>query len=319
MNSSIGQLGLGNAGYCYAKNLIKAGKTVIAYDPAPERIEAANKLGVVVAGSPSEIGERCDEIILSLPNPDTVGQALLGPTGLIAQCRENALIIDISTIDEGTALEIERQAKARNVGYLEAPMSGGEPGGAGTFGADAATITFMCGGDEVAFQRAQVILKLIGKHSFLLGPVGSGNKIKLISNLIAGINMAAMAEGFVLGKAAGFDFKTLFEVFKHTDAKSYTMFEEFLPHLESGDYSYGFPIELMHKDHRLAGEMARKLQVPLFLNQLVQELYQSAMVKGLGRESHAAIVKQLADISGVPLEVSGGARRRDALLEMTQV
>lgn len=304
MTTIIGQLGLGNAGSCYAKNLIKAGKTVLAFDPDPERVEEARGLGVEVAASPREIAERCQEIVLSLPNPEIVGKALLGADGLIALCKEGTLIIDISTIDEATALEIEKQAKGRNVQYLEAPMSGGEQGGAGTFGAEAGTITFMCGGENAAYERAQDVLKIIGMHSFLLGPVGSGNKIKLISNLIAGINMAAMAEGFVLGAAAGFDFETMFKVFKHTDAKSFTMFEEFLPHVESGDYSYGFPVELMHKDHRLAGEMARKLNVPLFLNQLVQELYQSTMARGMGRESHAAIIKQLADVSGVSLSRS---------------
>lgn len=298
MTTTVGLIGTGNAGYCYLKNLLAAGKVVKAYDASPERLALAEEAGAKVATDLADVAT-ADLVVLSLPNPAAVRAALLGDEGLFAHLEEGALVIDISTIDGETAADIDRAARSRGVQYLESPMSGGEPGGAGTFGAEAGTITFLCGGEQEAYDRAGEVLDILGAHRFLLGPVGRGNKLKLISNLLAGVYAAVAAEAFVLGKAAGFSYETMFEVFAHTDAKSFTMFEEFKPHLLDGDYSYGFPVELQHKDHRLAGEMARELNVPVFFNSVAMELYQTAKARGLGRESHIAIVKQLGELAGV--------------------
>lgn len=186
-------------------------------------------------------------------------------------------------------------------------MSGGEPGGAGQTGARKGLITFMVGGDEESFEKAKPVLDVLGAHSLLLGPAGTGNAVKLISNLIAGLNMAVMAEGFVLGAAMGISHETLLHVFKHTDAKSYTMFEEFAPHFGANDYEGGFPVDLMHKDHRLAGELGREYNVPLLFNQLALEVYQICRSKGYGRKSHAVVVEALADLAGVQLLNKGGS------------
>ncbi|MEX5305570.1 NAD(P)-dependent oxidoreductase [Kocuria sp. CPCC 205258] len=301
MMENIGLIGTGNAGYCYLKNLLKAGKTVHAYDATAERRALAEEAGARIADGVAGIAAAADVVVLSLPNPQAVRAVLLGDDGLLAHLSQGGLVIDISTIDRATATEVDEAARARGVQYLEAPMSGGEPGGAGTFGAEAATITFLCGGEQEAFDRAQEVFEILGSHNFLLGSVGKGNELKLISNLLAGVYAAVAAEAFVLGKAAGFSYETMFEVFARTDAKSFTMLEEFKPHLLDGDYSYGFPVELQHKDHRLAGEMARELNVPLFFNTLSMELYQTAMAHGLGRESHIAVVKQIADTANVKL------------------
>ncbi len=301
MMENIGLIGTGNAGYCYLKNLLKAGRTVHAYDATAERRALAEEAGARSADGVAGIAAAADVVVLSLPNPQAVRAVLLGDDGLLAHLPQGGLVIDISTIDRATATEVDEAARARGVQYLEAPMSGGEAGGAGTFGAEAATITFLCGGEQEAYDRAQEVFEILGSHSFLLGPVGKGNELKLISNLLAGVYAAVAAEAFVLGKAAGFSYETMFEVFARTDAKSFTMLEEFKPHLLDGDYSYGFPVELQHKDHRLAGEMARELNVPLFFNTLSMELYQTAMAHGLGRESHIAVVKQIADTANVKL------------------
>lgn len=301
MTQDIGLIGIGNAGLCYLQNLLAAGKVVHAYDATPARRQAADDAGARVADSAAEVAGSAEIVVLSLPNPAAVRTVLLGDDGLLAHLRAGGLVIDISTIDGTTAAEVARTAQEREVQYLECPMSGGEPGGAGTFGAQAGTVSFLCGGEQSAFDRAQEILGILGSYSVLLGPVGQGNKLKLISNLLAGVYAAAAAEAFVLGKAAGFSYETMFEVFAHTDAKSFTMFEEFKPHLLEGDYSYGFPVELQHKDHRLAGEMARELNVPLFFNSVSMELYQVAMARGLGRESHIAVIKQLGELANVEI------------------
>jgi 3-hydroxyisobutyrate dehydrogenase-like beta-hydroxyacid dehydrogenase len=240
-------------------------------------------------------------MLLALPSPQAVQAEMSGPSGILAAKRDRCLIVDVSTIDPDTSVRLFSEAKLRGYDYLEAPMSGGEPGGAGQAGAQAGSVTFMVGGDKTSFERAKPVFEVLGRHAIYLGPVGTGNTVKLISNLIAGLNMAVMAEGIVLGAAAGISHETLLNVFRHTDAKSYTMLEEFAPHLCANDYQGGFAVDLMHKDHRLAGELGRKYGVPLLFNQLALEVYQICRSQGHGRKSHAVVVEILANLAGVRL------------------
>ena len=297
----VGLIGLGNVGMHYADHLLKASREVVVFDKDDSKTSRAIDKGARKATSSRELAEECDTIVLALPSPPAVENEMLGTDGILNAARKGSLIIDISTIDPDTSKSLYKMAKDCGFYYLEAPMSGGEPGGAGQRGAKSGTITFMVGGDEESFERARPILNVLGSHAFFLGPAGTGNTVKLVSNLIAGLNMAAMAEGFVLGAAAGISHEKLLEVFRHTDAKSYTMFEEFAPDLCANDYEGGFPVDLMHKDHRLAGELGRKLGVPLLFNQLAQEVYQIVKAKGYGRLSHAVVVEVLASIADVEL------------------
>lgn len=306
----VGQIGLGNAGSFYTTNLLHRGFRVFAYDLDHSKLTAAEKLGAKRAETVREIATNCSRIVLALPSPDAVKMVLLGEAGVLKSAAPGTIVIDLSTIDPDTATEMARKAENAGIDYLECPMSGGEPGGAGTYGAEKVTVTFLVGGKIDVLNTVKPILLALGKHILHLGPAGTGSTVKLISNLIAGLNMAVMAEGFVLGAAAGVSRDVLFDVFKHTDAKSFTMLEEFYPHFMNDDYEGGFPVDLQHKDHRLAGALARKVGVPLLFNQLAQEVYQIARCRGHGRQSHAVIVEVLAAIAGVSLEVNCGNRSR---------
>ena len=297
----VGLIGLGNIGMHYAERLLKASDTLTVHDRDPSRTELIVEAGARAARSSRELAELSETIVLALPSPQSVETELVGEGGVLVAERKRLLIVDASTIDPDTSRRLYDKAKTRGHDYLEAPMSGGEPGGAGQSGARAGTVTFIVGGDRPAFERARPVFDTLGRHAIHVGPIGTGNLVKLISNLIAGLNMAVMAEGFVLGAAAGISHETLLEVFRHTDAKSYTMFEEFAPHLRANDYEGGFPVDLMHKDHRLATDLGRKYGVPLPLNQLALEIYQICRSQGHGRKSHAVVVEALADLAGVRL------------------
>ena len=305
LSERVGVVGLGNVGGFYASNLLSSLGELVVFDIEPEKLAKIKKEGAKVAKSAKDLARQVDIIVLALPNPKIVAAVMFSDNGILAANNQGALIIDISTIDPDTAISLHEKSGAAGYQYLECPMSGGEPGGAGHFGAQKGLITFMVGGDQTAFERAVPIFEILGKHWLLIGPAGTGNAVKLISNLIAGLYMASMAEGCVLGAAMGISHKTLLDVFRHTDAQSFTMFEEFEPHLSSGDYEEGFPVELMHKDHRLAGELGQKYNVPLHLNSLAMELYQSAMARGQGRKSHAVIVETMAEIANVTLTNKG--------------
>ena len=301
----VGIVGLGNVGGFYASNLLSSLGELVVFDIDTEKLTKFEQEGAKVARSSKDLARQVDIIVLALPNPKVVAIEMFADGGILAAKNRGALIIDISTIDPDTAISLHEKSSAAGYQYLESPMSGGEPGGAGHFGAQKGLITFMAGGDQTAFDRAIPIFEILGKHWLLIGPAGTGNAVKLISNLIAGLYMASMAEGFVLGAAMGISHKTLLEVFRLTDAQSFTMFEEFEPHLTSGDYEEGFPVELMHKDHRLAGELGRKHNVPLHLNSLAMETYQTAIARGQGRKSHAVIVETMAETANVTLTNKG--------------
>jgi len=310
--ADVGLIGLGNVGMHYADHLLNASDRLVIYDRDHAKMQLLESKGARAASSSKGVASRCNTIVLALPSPQVVRTEMLAPDGILAGANEESLILDMSTIDPDTAKELYEAAAEAGVNYLETPMSGGSPGGASTAGAKAATVSFMVGGDREAFERARPVLDVLGSRAFFLGPIGSGSTVKLISNLIAGLNMVAVGEGFVLGAAAGFSHETLLEVFSATDAKSYTMLHEFAPRICAKDYEGGFPVDLMHKDHRLAGDLAKKLGVPLLFNQLATELLQIARARGYGRMSHAVIVELLASLAGVELFDKQVDRRRVA-------
>jgi 3-hydroxyisobutyrate dehydrogenase-like beta-hydroxyacid dehydrogenase len=309
---NVGLVGLGNIGRQYAQRLLKTSDVLTVYDSDAGKIQPLIATGATSTCCSREVAAASDIVVLALPSPQAVQAEMFGDAGILAAGRDGCLIIDVSTIDPDTSVRLYAEAKARGYDYLEAPMSGGEPSGAGQAGARAGTVTFMVGGDRTSFERARPVFDVLGRHAIHLGPAGVGNTVKLISNLIAGLNMAVMAEGFVLGAAAGISHKTLLDVFRHTDAKSYTMFEEFAPHLCANDYEGGFPVDLMHKDHRLAAELGHKYGVPLLFNQLALEVYQICRAQGYGRKSHAIVVEALANLARVDLFNKAGKGESEA-------
>jgi len=173
-------------------------------------------------------------------------------------------------------------AAERGIGYLDAPVSGGEPMSAGEVGARKANVSFIVGGDAADFERARPTMALLGKRFFHVGNPGAGSTVKLISNLMAGLHNLVAAEGFALGAAAGFSPEQLLEVFDGTDARSYHLSDYAAPRLAARDFEPGFSIDLQHKDHRLAGELGRSLDVPLLLNDLALQLYEMIRAEGSG-------------------------------------
>ncbi|HEU0237047.1 MAG TPA: NAD(P)-dependent oxidoreductase [Candidatus Limnocylindrales bacterium] len=299
--AATGLIGLGVIGQLYARHLIRARGTLAVHDVLPERVSAAVGLGAVAPGSARAVAETSDVVVVALPNPAAVEAAFRGPDGLLAGLRPGSLIIDVSTVDPDTSRSMYAAARERDADYLDAPVSGGAPGGAGTDGARAATISFMVGGDRDAFERAQPTMAVLGKRWFYLGPAGSGSTVKLISNLVAGLHNLVASEAFVLGAAAGFAPDTLLEVFDGTDAKSFWLTDYFAPRIRRRDFEPGFSVDLQYKDHRLASDLGRRLGVPLFLNDLAVALYQAMRANGLGGRDLVESVRFLGGLAGADI------------------
>jgi 3-hydroxyisobutyrate dehydrogenase-like beta-hydroxyacid dehydrogenase len=297
----IGLVGLGVIGQLYAGHLIAARGALVAYDLVPERLQAAVGLGATAATSAKGVAEACDVILVALPNPPAVLSAMLGEDGVLAGARSGTMVIDVSTVDPDTSRQVYAAARDRGVDYLDAPVSGGAPGGAGTDGARAATISFMVGGDPDVFERAKPTLAILGKRWFYLGPSGMGSTVKLISNLMAGLHNLVASEAFVLGAAAGIEPETLLEVFDGTDAKSFWLTDYFAPRVRRRDFKPGFSVDLQYKDHRLASDLGRQLGVPLLFNDLAVGVYQAMRASGLGDYDLVESVRFLGGLAGTDI------------------
>jgi 3-hydroxyisobutyrate dehydrogenase-like beta-hydroxyacid dehydrogenase len=295
----LGLIGLGSVGRFYAGHLLEARGELVVYDLDRERVRHWEQQGATGAASPRELAARCEAVVLSLPSPEAVEAALEGPDGVLAGASPGLLVIDASTIDPETARRMYRAAKARGASYLETPISGGQPGGAGTDGARAANVTFMIGGDAEDFERATPILRILGQTLFHVGPAGAGSTVKLISNLMAGLHALVATEALVLGAAAGFAPETLLEVFAHTDAESFTLEHYIAPRIARRDFEPGFAADLQYKDHRLAAELAQRLKVPLLLNGMAVQMYQMLRAQGLGGKDHIETINFWGKLAGV--------------------
>jgi 3-hydroxyisobutyrate dehydrogenase-like beta-hydroxyacid dehydrogenase len=297
----LGQVGLGVLGRLFVGHLLKTNNELIVFDINPEAVKLAAELGASPAASAQSLAAQCDRIILSLPSPTAVEAAMLGEAGILEGAHEGTAVLDLSTIDPFTAKEIYAAAKAKGVSYLDSPVSGGAPGGAGTDGARAATISFMVGGDEAAFAAMKPYMEVLGKRFFYMGPAGSGSTVKRISNLVAGLHNLVDAEAFVLAAAAGISPQTLLDVFDGTDAKSFWLEHYFAPRIKRQDFEPGFAVDLQYKDHRLAEELAQQLKVPLLFNQLAVQFYQMMRAQGLGAKDLVEAVNFLGKLADVDI------------------
>ena len=301
VQEKLGQIGLGAVGAHFAAHLLKANGHLVVHDLVDDKVQQLVRQGAVAAASPMALAAQSDIVVLSLPSPEAVESVLLGADGVFDGAGPGALIIDLSTIDPFTCEKLDQAARKRGVSYIDAPVTSGAAVGAGVAGAEAGTMTILVGGDDAAVERARPVLGQLGGEVFHLGPVGSGSVLKLVTNHISGIINLAVAEALSLAAAAGFSAAKVIEVSERSVANSYVLKEIIAPRIARRDFEPGFTVDLMHKDHRLAGELAQRLKVPMLLNQLAVEMYQMMRSQGRGQKDHAEVVNFLAELAGVDI------------------
>ena len=302
----VGLIGLGAVGHHFATHLLTAYGRLTAHDIAPEAVARAADAGARTVASPREVATASDVVILSLPSPDAVEEVMRGEAGVLAGARAWALVIDTSTVGPETSRAIEAAARARGVDYLDAPITTAQAGGASTEGAAAGTATFLVGGTADAFARARPFLKLLGHSAHHLGPSGAGSVVKLITNHISGIELLIYAEAQAIASSAGVSAEALLDVVDDTIAKSYVLRELVDPRVRARDFEPGFSIDLMHKDHRLAGELARAGGVEAPFNDLALELWERMRAAGRGGKDHVEAVNFIAEMAGVDIHDPSG-------------
>lgn len=289
----IGFIGLGNMGAPMAHNLLKAGHQLSVFDLNAAAVENLVGAGALPVDSPTAIAQGNAELIITmLPAAAHVKSVYLGENGLIATSRAGVMLIDCSTIDPHSAREVAKAAAEHGNPMLDAPVSGG------TGGAAAGTLTFMVGGSDADFDRAQPILAAMGKNIVHCGAAGNGQVAKVANNMLLGISMIGVAEAMALGVALGMDAKTLAGVINTSSGRcwssdTYNPFPDVLDNVPaSRGYSGGFGSDLMLKDLGLATEAAKQVRQPVILGALAQQLYQSFSAQGHGGLDFSAIINQ---------------------------
>jgi 3-hydroxyisobutyrate dehydrogenase len=280
--ADIGFIGLGNMGAPMAANLLKAGHRVTGFDIARGPAEALAAKGGRAAGSIAEAAAAGEIVITMLPAGPQVRSVYLGEGGVLAHARGGALLIDCSTIDVETARTVAAAAKEARFDMLDAPVSGG------VAGAEAASLTFMVGGEAEVFARAQPVLAAMGRTIVHAGPAGNGQAAKICNNMILGVSMIAVCEAFALAERLGLEAQTLFDISAKSSGQcwaltSYCPVPGPVPASPANrDYAPGFTAAMMLKDLRLAQQAAGATAAATPLGASAANLYQLFVDDGAG-------------------------------------
>jgi 3-hydroxyisobutyrate dehydrogenase len=291
--AAIGFVGLGNMGGPMAANLIRAGHKLRVLDLSRPAVAKIVEAGAEAAASASDATKGVDAVITMLPAGQHVRDIYLGAEGLIASASRGCLLIDCSTIDVATARDVSAAAEAAGLDMLDAPVSGG------VSGAQAATLTFMVGGGEIAFKRAEPILSSMGKAVIHAGGAGNGQAAKICNNMILGITMIAVSEAFTLGEKLGLSHQTLFDIASKSSGQCWSL-TSYCPvpgpvpaSPANRNYAAGFTTAMMLKDLKLAQEASRMADANTPLGAEAASLYGLFASKGAASLDFSAIVQFL--------------------------
>jgi len=287
----IGFIGLGNMGGGMAANLVKAGHEVLAFDLSTAALARAADAGCRTVGSAGEAATGVEALVTMLPAGKHVRAVYAGDVFPAADA--GTLLLDCSTIDVGSAKVVAADAAAKGLAMVDAPVSGG------IAAANGGTLTFMVGGADDAFTRAQTVLQAMGKVIIHAGAAGAGQAAKICNNMLLGASMVATAEAFVLAQKLGLDAQTFFNISSKASGQCWSMTSYCpvpgpVPNAPSNrDYEGGFAAALMLKDLKLAVEAAQSVGAAVPMGAQAEALYQ--MFAGLGGEAKdfSAVIKLL--------------------------
>lgn len=287
--ATITFIGLGNMGGPMASNLVKAGHDVTVFDLSKDAVATLVSEGAKSANTAHEAAAGAECVITMLPAGQHVEAVYLGDDGLLASLPAGTLVIDSSTIAPETARGVAEVARARDIPFLDAPVSGG------VGGAKAGTLTFICGGAEATFTKAKPILEGMGKNIFHAGEHGSGQVAKICNNMMLAILMAGTSEALALGVKNGLDPAVLSEIMKQSSGGNWALnvynpwpgVMEGVP--ASRGYEGGFLVNLMNKDLGLAFDNAVKNHAAIPMGSLARNLFELHAGQGNGTLDFSSI------------------------------
>ncbi len=293
----IAVIGLGNMGAPMAGNLVKKGHQVFGFDLVRANLDDGVKRGVTAAASAADAAKGADAVITMLPaGKDTV--AVYEKAGVLEAASKGTAFIDCSTIDVTSARRAHELATAKGMLALDSPVSGG------VAGAEAATLTLMAGGSKTAFDKAKPILEGVGKRVVHCGDAGAGQAAKICNNMMLGISMLGVCEGFTLAEKLGLSPQALFDVASTSSGQSWAMMNHcpvpgLVPTAPSNNgYKPGFAAALMLKDLMLAQEAARASGAATPMGAEAAQLFQLFVANGNAGVDYTGIINFLRGAKG---------------------
>jgi 3-hydroxyisobutyrate dehydrogenase len=286
----IGFVGLGHMGAPMARNLLKAGHSLVVYDLVQRNVDALKSAGAGAATSPARAAGEAELVITMLPSSPHVRSVYLDGEGVLSGAARGVTLIDSSTIDPHTAREVAALAAQHGNPMADAPVSGG------TGGAEAGTLTFMVGGSSEVFDQIAPVLRHMGKNIVYCGESGTGQVAKICNNLLLGITMIGVSEAMNLGTALGIDAKVLAGIINTSSGRcwssdTYNPYPGVMDNVPAArGYTGGFGADLMLKDLGLAVDAAKLSKQPVVLGALAQQLYQMFSAQGAGGQDFSAII-----------------------------
>ena len=297
---SIGFIGLGVMGKPMARNLLGAGYRVTVHSRSPGPVDELVAAGARRAESAAGCANGQDAVILMLPDSPDSELVMLGPDGVLAAARLPGLVTDMSSIEPGVSRKIAAAAAERGVGFVDAPVSGGEPG------AIAGELAIMAGGEEQAFEALRPIFDVLGKSAVLCGPVGAGNTVKIANQMIVAANIQAVGEALVFAVRSGLDPQVVVSAIQGGLAGSAVLNAK-AGKMIAGDWKPGFRLELHLKDLDNALAAAAGSASPIPVTTVVRQFVKTLVENGHAREDHAAIARYCEDAAGIT--IADGARQ----------
>lgn len=297
---SIGFIGLGVMGKPMARNLLGAGYRLTVHSRSPGPVDELVTAGARRADSAAACAGGQDAVILMLPDSPDSELVMLGPDGVLAAAEVPPLVSDMSSIDPGISRKIAAAAAQRGVAFVDAPVSGGEPG------AVAGELAIMAGGEEGAFNALQPLFEVLGKSAVRCGPVGAGNTVKIANQMIVAANIQAVGEALVFAVRSGLDPRVVVSAIEGGLAGSAVLNAK-AGKMIAGDWKPGFRLELHLKDLNNALAAAAGNGSPIPVTTVVRQFVKTLVDNGHAREDHAAIARYCEDITGI--NIADGARQ----------
>lgn len=286
-----GFIGLGIMGRPMAKNMLKAGVELVVADLNKEAVADVVAEGAA-EGTYAQIGEECNVVFIIVPNGDIVKSILFDEGGVASTLKEGSIVCDMSSVTPVESKECYQRLKEKGIGFVDAPVSGGEPG------AVAGTLAIMAGGEEKDFNELKKYFDILGSSALLIGESGSGSVTKLANQVIVNNTIAVVSEAFVLAVKAGADPVKVYEAIRGGLAGS-AVLDAKIPMIVERNFNPGGPIRINHKDIKNVVNTAHEIDVPIPYTAQLYEILQTLKVHGHMNDDHGGIVQyfeKLADV-----------------------
>jgi 3-hydroxyisobutyrate dehydrogenase len=294
----IGFIGLGNVGSQLAGNLLRHGVGLTVRDLDPERVAPLVARGARAAASPRALAAAVDVVITCLPSPAICAAVMEGAEGVLAGLGPGALWLEMSTTDHAEVCRLAARVEERGATALDCPVSGG------CHRAASGNISIFAGGTRAAFERALPVLAILGQRILHTGALGSASQLKVLTNYLCTVHLAALAEALTVARVAGLDLNTVYEGIRISSGNSFVHETESQVIL-NGSRDINFTMDLVIKDVGLFDTLARELGVPLELSPLVLEIFRDGARRYGGRELSPNIIHRLEEACGVRVLAEG--------------